>query len=119
MIQAPVRGILIHSPYSGLDILYGRAGIGCPDHAQATFWRTQCLDALQYVCFHFLWLAKNRDILSVDVQMDIYLPFRQHADIIQPIDEILRVENGNTALNEVRDDVKDVAIAVEGGMDAV
>lgn len=52
---------------------------------------------------NLLRCSKHGNLLPVDIKSDGNFTLRQPADVIQPVDEILWVENGNAAFNQVGD----------------
>ena len=115
----PVPGVSIHGSDHCFDILQRSAGIDAPDKAQATPARSQPLHAVQDVGVRLFGPAENRDILTVDVQVEENLAPGQAANIVQPVDQILGIEDRDAALDEIGDNLQDVAIRVQRDMDSV
>ena len=94
----------IHRTNSRLNVGQRRSRVHSPDHTQPPCSGAKRLDAFEDMRVHLIWRAEHSNILSVNVQIDKHFPLGKAADVVEPIDQILRVEVGDTALDQIRDD---------------
>ena len=53
------------------------------------------MNTVEYVCVVLFRCSENSDLLPAYIEPDEYLPLCQRVEMIQTVDEILRIENGN------------------------